>query len=176
MNEMDDRILAPRIRIMQIIAFALITGVVIFLGFACIQVFVQREGKPLGPPEGLPIITIAAIVMLFGGAIMSFVLPMVMTGAAMQRLSVGSVSKNPANDYNSLLSIKQTTLIVGMALLEGPAFMAGIAFLVEARQEALGLAGIAIVGLALKFPTQAKVRAWLCDSTNRLDQMRQETR
>lgn len=180
MSEMDDRVLAPRVRVMQIIAFALITGVVVFLGIACYQVFVQRQGEPAAPIEGLPMISLVAIAMLAGGVVASFVAPTLMTRAALQRIVAGTwqVSegidpKDQATDLAKLLAVKQTTLIVGMALLEGPAFMGCIAFFTEAQLFTLGIVAVAIVAMLLRFPTDVGVRSWLYEQTNQLQQIRQ---
>jgi hypothetical protein len=180
MSEIDDRILAPRVRVMQIIAFALVTGVLVFLGIACFQVFVQRQGQPQGQADALPILSLLAVAMLAGGAAVSFVVPKVMTRAAMQKIAAGIWQlpegidpKDLATDFAKLLSVKQTALIIGLAMLEGPAFLGCIAFLIEARPFTLGLVGVAIALMLFQFPTEGSVRAWLWNQTNQLEQTRQ---
>jgi hypothetical protein len=180
MSESDDRLLAPRVRIMQIIAFALITGVLVFLGFACFQVFVQRQGEPAAPIDGLPMISLVTVAVFAGGVVASFVVPTVMTRAALQRIAAGTRQvpqgtdpKDQATDLDKLLAVKQTALIVGMALLEGPAFMGCIAFFIEAQFFTLGIVAVAIVAMLLRFPTEGGVRNWLYEQTNQLQQIRQ---
>jgi hypothetical protein len=180
MSEIDDRVLAPRVRTMQIIAIALIAGVLVFLGIACNQVFVQRQGQPQGQADALPILSLLAVAMLAGGAAVSFVLPMVMTRAALQKIAAGTWQlpqgidpKDLATDVAKLLTVKQTTLIFSLAMLEGPAFLGCIAFLIEARPFTLGLVGVAIAMMLFKFPTEGGIRAWLWNQTNQLEQARQ---
>jgi hypothetical protein len=180
MSEMDDRVLAPRVRIMQIIACALITGVVVFLGFACYQVFVQRQGQPMAPIDGLPMISVVAVAMVAAGVVASFVAPTVMTRGALQKIAAGTFQipqridpKDMATDFAKLLAVKQTTLIVGLALLEGPAFMGCIAFFLEAQALTLLIVAVPIVAMLLRFPTEGGVRNWLYEQTNQLQQLRQ---
>jgi hypothetical protein len=178
MSELDDRVLAPRVRAMQIMAFALITGVVVFLGIACYQVLAQ--GAPATPRDGLPMVSLVAGVVFAGGIMASFAAPTLMTRAALQRIASstwqvprGTDPKDAATDFAKLLAVKQTTLIVSMALLEGPAFLGCLAFFVEGQFFMLGIVTVAIVAMLLKFPTEGSVRSWLYEQTNQLQHIRQ---
>ena len=52
-------------------------------------------------------------------------------------------------------------MIVGLALLEGSAFMALLAYLLEGQTWVLGLAAGVLALMAVRFPTRASVLAWL---------------
>jgi hypothetical protein len=65
-------------------------------------------------------------------------------------------------------------MIVGLALLEGTAFLGILAYLIEAQPLALGVTGIAILCMLLKFPTRSRVQAWLERQTEQLTELRQK--
>jgi hypothetical protein len=66
----------------------------------------------------------------------------------------------------------QTTAIVGLAPLEVAAFLGVVAFLLEGQPVALGVPGLAIVLMLIKFPTRGQVQAWLDRQRERLEAMR----
>ena len=57
----DDPLIAKRVRTMQIINFALINGVVVFLAIACYMVYVERQGEGLWPLDALPTLTMSRL-------------------------------------------------------------------------------------------------------------------
>src|SRR5438874_2142184 len=146
---MDDQSFAKRVRTMQIINFALVMGVVTFLGFACFIVYGQRGGQGNAPPDALPMITFIALAMFVPATAISFVLPGIMIPFAMKKIAAGTWQVPPGQDANEyegdapkLLAARQQALIISLAILEGNAFLACIAFFVEARIYALALTGV----------------------------------
>jgi hypothetical protein len=67
----------------------------------------------------------------------------------------------PAGDTGSLAQLYQTQLIVGAAMLEGAAFFAGIAFMLERNPIAAAVALVLLAVLAARFPTRDRVAGWL---------------
>ena len=63
MHETDagDEITSARVRTAQIVAAALLSGVLIFAGIAVF--LVQQRGKGLSPPTGMPVISYAAVAL-----------------------------------------------------------------------------------------------------------------
>jgi hypothetical protein len=120
--------------------------------------------------------------MLVSCVPLAFVLPDVLTRAALRKVATGTLPipprANPA-DYRSvpgqLLGVYQTSLIVGLALLEGTAFMGSIAFLLEAVPLAAGVTGLALLMMLLKFPTRRGVHDWLERQADRLAEIRQQS-
>jgi hypothetical protein len=51
--------------------------------------------------------------------------------------------------------------IIGLALLEGAAFFADVAYMQEGQPLALGVAGAAVMLILLRFPTESRLRGWL---------------
>ena len=172
MSEIDDRVLAPCVRTMQIIAFALITGVVVFLGIACFQVFIQRDGQPIRQGNELPMLSLMALAMLIGMGTASILVPFAMTRSALQRFGAAPRPKDQESEVITLLNIKQTSMIVSMALLQGAAFFGCIALMIEARPFTLSIVGTAIVSMVIGFPTLGRVRTWVSNQLTQLDRTR----
>jgi hypothetical protein len=179
MSEIDAQALARRVRTMQIICFALIAGVVVFQGVACYVVFVERGGAPTGPADALPTISMVAFAMFVPAVIISYVLPPVMTNltiaqiaAGVWQLPEGADPKDYEGDEPKLLAARQTAMVISLALLEGVAFLACVAFFIEARLYALALVDVLVVLMLMRFPTEGSVRNWLTQAVERVHSLR----
>ena len=64
-------------------------------------------------------------------------------------------------DTLKLLSVRQTTMIVRLALLEGAGFFCAIAYFLEGSVYALIGVGVILAIMIAVFPTEAGVRAWM---------------
>lgn len=170
-DEPDDRVPPGRLRTMQIIAGALVLGLAVFLGIVVFLVQVQNQGRPLGQAQGAPVMSILALGMLAVLAVMSVVLPDVMMRQYVRGTARGHFP-SPQSDADWLLGLRQTTLILSLALLEGPAFFCCIAYLLEGRFYTLGGALLAILLMGSRFPTEAGLRAWLRRQLDALDAQR----
>src|SRR6516165_8837437 len=167
MNELDDSAVAQRVRVMQVVAAALLMGVVALLGIAFYRVYGRPDEEAAPVPE-TPVLTIVAFVLLAACAGPSLLLPRLQTRKALQQIAAGtwqppakSDPKAFEGDTAKLLAIRQTVMIVSFALLEGPAFLACIAFLIEARPYVFAVVALAVAGMLRRFPTEGGVRAWL---------------
>jgi hypothetical protein len=164
-----DRDVTPgRLRVMQLLAFALLLGLVIFLGISLFIVLVTNNGQGLAPPQDLPLVSLVAGMMLVVCAPLSFVLPRIMTQAAERRIAAGTWQVPPGIDpgpYRTtgsmLVLLCQSTMLVGLAQLEGAAFTGCMAYLLEGRAAVLAVPGVAILLMLGRFPTEGRVRAWL---------------
>jgi hypothetical protein len=175
----EDSPIRPRVRTMQSIALALLMGVITLLGVAVFVVRVQTQGRGMSPKD-TPIVSLAALVMLLTDVPLSFVVPSAITRNALRQIAAGTWQPTPQaatafpTDTAKLLAVRQTAMIVGMALLEGAGFLGGIAYLQEASLLALGVAFVAILFLALNFPTEGRVRFWLDQQLDALSNLRQQ--
>jgi hypothetical protein len=179
MNELDDRAVAQRVRVMQIIATALPLGVVGFLGFACFQIYARQDDAAAPAAAETPILTMVAFAMLAVCAGLSLLAPSLQTQKALRQIAEGtwqtpaeSDPKDYEGDTAKLLATRQVAMIIGFALLEAPAFLGCIAFLLEARLYVLAVVALALAGMLLRFPTEGRVRAWLWQQQERLNRMR----
>jgi hypothetical protein len=180
MSEPEGVIPPERLRVMQIVAGALVAGVLIFLAVVLFLVHVQRNGQGMGRPQELPIITLVALVMLASNAPLSFVLPRAQARMALRQIAAGTWQAPPqgtadqfATTTGRLLAVRQTTLIVSLALLEGAAFLGTIAYLLEANPLALVVVLLAVLLMLWQFPTEGRVQGWLDRQQEQLAAFRQ---
>jgi hypothetical protein len=175
-----DELTPWRLFTMQIIAGALVTGVLVFVAIDLYLVLVQNRGGGLNPPQPVPLLSWMALGMLAVTVPVSFLLPRFLTRSALQRIASGTWQLGPnvpipATDAGKLLAVRQTTLILGLAPLEGAAFFGCIAYLMEASVLALSAVLVALLLMLWQFPTESNVRAWLAEQTEQLAQVRRET-
>ena len=78
-----------------------------------------------------------------------------------------------ATDGGKLLAVFQTRSIIAGALLEGPAFLAGVAYMTERQAAALGIVACAVLLMLITFPTHGRVQAWLEKQQQSIDTTRQ---
>ena len=171
-----EEILPPgRLPTMQIIATALLFGVLTFLGIVLYIVHLQHDGHGVAPPRDLPILSIMAVAMLVINGVLAFLIPGSLLRSGLAKIAatagpipLGATGKAVANTANQLLNVWQTTLIVGMALLEGTAFFACIAYLLEAQIYTLAVLGVALGLMLSKFPTQGRLAGWVKEQLDEL--------
>ena len=184
----DSDALVPFIRVCQIIVGALVMGVVTFL--VIVVVFLPRfdgggpdaaqagraDAPQAAPATELPIITDVALALGASVLVLSFVIPQVAVTQARGQIAKGTAPK-PAKaaeeDTASLLPVYQTRLIIGSALLEGGAFFATIAYMLERKPMALAAAGVLLGVLLTRLPTALRLRGWLDRQTEILLEERQ---
>ena len=141
-----------RLRTMQIIAGSLLVGVTAFLGIVLYIVLVQNHGHGAAPPPDVPMISWMAVAMLSITAPLAFIIPRILTRSALRRIVAGTWQMPGgvppavyATEGDKLMAVRQTTLIVGLALLEGPAFFGCLAYLLEGQPLALGVVAVPVV-------------------------------
>ena len=181
MSSPNDTLPRRHLQAMQIIASALLLGVVVFLAIALLIVWVRTNDHALARAGDLPLVSIMAVVLLAMEAPLAFIIPALVTRTAVRRIASGTWQLPPAadaaafsSDASKLLAVRQTTMIVGLALLEGAAFFGCIAYLVEARPFALGVVLVAVLLMLVNFPTEGRVRAWLQRQADQLAELRQQ--
>jgi hypothetical protein len=182
MSQPDDSIPIGIVRTGQIITAALILGVVIF------TLVVLFAIPPAAPPPGpapnqtLPVLSLMAGMAFIACVPLSFIVPRFATRSALTKIAAGTWqpprSDDPrlnheqfASTTGKLLAVWQSSLILGLAMLEGCAFWALTAFMIEAQPAVLVVAGIAIALMLVRFPTMSRVDAWLEDQARMLAEM-----
>ena len=153
-----------QLRVMQIIAVALMMGVLMFLGV----VLVMTQGDVFGMQQpGL--ITIIAAGFAFIMIVNHFVIPSIIANAQLKRLAGGGTSDAEKEQrIASLASVYQVQLIVGLALLEGAAFFNLIALMIGKSAASIAVVVVLLSLMLLKFPTRTKVTWWIQDRISEL--------
>jgi hypothetical protein len=177
MNDVEGVILPARLRTMQIVASALMAGVLMFMAFALVKVLVLDAGRLA---VDTPLMSFLALGFFAMTAPISFVMPRVITQAALRQLLAGDWQAPQGADPRAyptvtakLLAIYQASMIIGLGMLEGCAFFALIAYIVEGQHWVLGVAAAAIALMGCRFPTEPRVRAWLDQQADELAALRQ---
>jgi hypothetical protein len=165
MNLPEDQF-SRRVWTMQIIAATLIGGVVILAAVALYLVDTNGPMAPVPAPDTWPILSVVALVMLATCVPLSIFIPNMVLRGMVQRIaaakSIGGGQPGPfASDENSLLGVRQMTMIISFALLEGAGTMAGIAYMLEAQSFALTTVVVTVLFMLFQFPTQRRIREWL---------------
>ncbi len=167
MNESDSLVPRSRLLTMQIIAAALLLGVLIFLGIVLYLVFGQGQGQAMGDGD-LPVVSLIAVLLLMTNAPLSYVVPRLQAQAALKQIAAGTWKAPPGadaadfgSDAGKLLAVRQTSMIIGLALLEGVAFLGCIAFMLEGQVFALAVVGVAYLLMLTQFPTEGRISAWI---------------
>lgn len=169
---------AGMLRSTQLIAVAMVFGVVSFLGVA---MFVK--GLPNAPATMKTYVLLGCTLPMLG---VRFVLPDMVATAARRRIAEGTWQPPRTEDGNpaqALELIEQTgdagrlaysfltRTILCTAPLEASAMLAVFAFLLEASLVALVAALVWIVVLAAQIPTESRLQHWL---ENQLELLRRE--
>lgn len=145
--------LEKQLRTMPIIAQALITGVI---GFLAVAWFIKSDPDP---DAGTPMMTYMAagfaLINLSVRAVMMGVIPKEQIKLQRQYITDSEEGRK------RLAVIYQTRMIIGMALLEGSAFFAIIAWISESNDLALGVIGFILVVMIMSFPFKQRVLDWI---------------
>jgi hypothetical protein len=165
---------------MQIIASALLMGVVTFLGVVLYLVLVQHQGHGMGAAGQQPILSFVSTGFLVVMAPLSFILPTLVDRNGVQRIARGDWrppprGPAPTTESGKLLAVLQSSQIIGMALLEGASFFGCIAYMLEGRILAVAVVLIGLVLLVSRFPTEGRVRSWLTEQSDQLVRLRQQS-
>jgi hypothetical protein len=181
MSDPEDVLPKQNLVVMQILAGALLSGVAIFLAIVLIIVHGRNNGAGLAPPGDLPIISIVAVLFFVLQGPLAFIVPGIMTGNGLRKIASGKwqspTESNPsgfATDSSKLLALRQSTLIVRLALLESAAFFGCVAFLLEGQLFVLSAVFVALFLMLASFPTYYRIRYWLQLQTDQLTQLRQQ--
>lgn len=179
MHDSPPQVPAGQLRTMQIINFALVMGVVSFLAFALFQRLGNPQPAANADFDFLPWIAIGMLAM---GAIAGPIIGMTIEKANLVKLAAGTwqpPEDSPAEHYASteakLLAGRQTGLIIRLALVEGPAFLAVLTYFTSGSLLGLATALVALLLLIAPFPTQGRTERWLERQQQRLTEMQQLT-
>jgi hypothetical protein len=157
------------IRNLQIIIGSLVGGAGTFLLIAAAKSIFFDEPADRGE-IGL------MVYMAFGLALLALVtravVPHMVTLAGRRHLarrtsSSGLVDISTSDDArrvpmaDALLNLYVTRTIIGAAIIEAAAFFALVVSVIEAEPICVVLGGVMIVGIALHFPTRARVMQWI---------------
>ncbi len=174
MNDADEMVIPQQLRLMQIIAAALLTGCIVFLAI-CLYLVSNNQGQGMAGARDRFAVSLMAALMLAACAPLAFILPRFIMLAHLRRIAAGTWQaprgakpEQFATFPAKLMAVGLTTMLIGLAMLEGPVFLGCIAYLLEGQALALAVVGVGIFLMLVKFPTKNRVRDWLVRQTDRL--------
>lgn len=158
--------LGPRLLTMRIIHGALCLGVLIFLGIALYHRL--QGGMHSSPPlltylaAGWAVVTLGVVGIVSG----------VIDKSWRRQMAQGKWPREtppPSDPYIRWVLLYQTRLIIRMGFLEGAAFLAVIAYLIEGQALSLGLAGGLLLVMFILFPTRVGIDSWVETQRSRME-------
>lgn len=172
----DDLVPRERVLTMQIICAALMMGVLSLMGVSLFLVMNRNQPPAAGR---VPMVSYIAGGMLFMNTCLALLIPNFMARAAVTRLvampSTGNVAEDRRVWVSHLLGIRQSALIVAWALFESVGMTAGVGFMIEAFYPVLGVAVAALALIAVLFPTQSSLDAWMRRHLSLIEESRQRS-
>jgi hypothetical protein len=145
------------VRTMQIIAFALMMGVVVF----GLIVMFQTGGRLNGEPGMLTWIAAG-----FAGLMIvnHLAIPSIIAGATWKKLVADGIRQKPEPEQaQAAMGVYQAQMIVAFAVLEGAAFFNLVVVMLERTMICLGIVIALLVLILIRFPTTTKVTWWIQD-------------
>lgn len=172
LNEDQEVFLRKSLLTMQIIAGALINGVVVFFVIAVFVLSPQVNNDP-------PLIAYIALGVGCLAVVMSFAIPNLIMASTKKSLIKGKPINLPDNYQGAtnvgflgpLVGMYQTKLIISMAILEGAAFFNLIAYIIEGQRMSLIMTGLLVAIMATKFATRGGLENWLADEAKSIDEL-----
>jgi hypothetical protein len=170
---------AARLRVLQIMTLGLFMGCAFF---GAIVLMMQPQGQ-----ANFELLVYLAAGFLVVQILLAAVLPMFTLPGQLRRIARGDWKTPPVgmgrpgafepgvwfgSDAGKLLAVYQGQQILRMALIEGGAFVNGIAALVVGSQLSLTLLGVGAGLILLQFPTAGRVTRWLETQLEELDRLR----
>lgn len=169
------------LRIMQIIAGALVAGVLSFATVASIVVFGQAPAaQPGGQPpaaaqngsEVVMYLAMAFAAVAAVAAVMSFVVSNLVSAAGVKgvaKMAQDGTATGPKELFGRLLAVAQTKMIIALALIEGAAFFNLIAFIITKSLIPPAVVGALLLVMAIHFPTKGKLASWFEEQKQALE-------
>jgi hypothetical protein len=140
------------VRTPQIVAFALIMGVIVF-GVVAVVV-------GMGKPPGESVLGYVAVVFTVTTLIARSIVPAAQVKAVRTELLASGAADESARVV-SLLGAHQAKMIIEYALVEGTCFFVLIAYMTEGATWLLGLAGLLLAFMVLTFPTRTRIENFI---------------
>jgi hypothetical protein len=160
---LDNPIYTQRLLMLQIIAGALIFGV---LAFLVLVVFIVQNDAA-NQPEAAVVSLLALGALPLSVALWTFI-PGLVSRKGVEQIADGTWRPGPdaaagsfPDDTSKLWAVYQTRIIIASALLEGAAFIGCTAYLVEHQIFVLAVPVIVLALMVATFPTRGRVGSWV---------------
>jgi hypothetical protein len=148
---------AQQVRTLQIVAASLVGGVTMFL---LVAILLRGSTGPLFDPAR-PLtdpLTLVGLVVGLSALAAARVVPDLATTAAIGKIPT---TDSPESRRGQLVQAFATRTIIGLALIEGAAFLNLIVYFINGTWPNLALAVVLLLALAAGIPTVDRLDSWL---------------
>jgi hypothetical protein len=147
---------------MQIIAGALMVGVLSFGAYAVAAAF--------GKPPGEPLLAYIAVGFSAAAFIARMIVPPRVESELRKQAAESTKEIQDRDDrVLRLAGVFQTRMILEYALLEGPCFFCLVAYIISTEWWLLAIVGVLLAIMAVGFPTRSKLENWADDQLQLLE-------
>lgn len=181
MEDIGDLVNPKRLRTMQIIAGAILMGLLAFVAVSLYVILIANDGKAMVAVQGLALQSVMAVFMFVACFALAQVVPNVQTRTALKRVADGTWKMPAGGDRQEstsvpaqLMVVRQTGMIVGLALVEAPGFMGCLAYVLEGQEWVLAVPGLVALWMLATFPTRQRVQSWVERQVAALEEMRRQ--
>ncbi|MCP4784514.1 MAG: hypothetical protein GY903_07635 [Fuerstiella sp.] len=151
------------VRVLRIITFAMVAGVLVFMGITLFM----NQGAIDGTPKLMSWIGLG-----MGGLMVvnHLVVPNIVAGAALNGVNRETLRNADETERFSLIyPAFQTRHIVARAMLEAGAFMNLVLYMMTRYVGNLAAASVLVVLIAIRFPSVSTVEFWVQDRIRRIE-------
>jgi hypothetical protein len=167
----EDLTYRTRTRVIQIIAGAILAGLLMFIAIVAIMVMNDNQPGRANAFGDLPLLSLMGCGLLAVNLPLSVIVPSAMAKNGVRQLAART-GENPQTFTGELINVWQTSFIVSRALLEGAGFLGALAYMVEKHWLGLAVALAVALIMLVTFPTEGRIRAWVERQQAALDEMR----
>lgn len=151
------------VRVLKIITFAMVTGVLLFMGVA----LAMNEGAIDGEAK---IVSWVGLGMACLMTVNHLVVPNIVARAASNKVNAQEVrNADEADKFSLVFPAFQIRHIVACAMLEAAAFMNLVFYMLTAYVGNLAAASVLVVLIAIRFPSVSGVEFWVQDRTREIE-------
>jgi hypothetical protein len=149
----SSELVSQRLRTMQIVAAALIAAPLFLF---VVALLVRAQG--VGAQPAVPIVSYVGIAFALVEVLVFMIFPNRAAAAACRK---GPLQAAADSQDLFLCGVFQTRLVIGFALLEGAAFLQGIAYILEGQSFSLAIGLTLVLIMAFLLPTRSKLESWM---------------
>jgi hypothetical protein len=160
-QEDDDLLPSNRCRVPQTLAGALIAGSITINVVAAILVWSVNGGQGFVPNIGTPTTILAGVLLAVNLLLAAFVPNLVAKQLVGSLVASGRMPPDRPGRIAALFGALTAESTIRMALLEAPALLGALAFIMGANPWAIGLSASAVFFMILAFPQVGWMKRWM---------------
>jgi len=151
------------VRVLKIVTFALVSGVLVFMGVA----LVMNRGVIDGEPNIMSWVGLGMGGLMF---VNHLVVPNIVSRVALNNVNAEEVRHaDEEKKFSLIYPVFQTRHIIACALLEGAAFMNLAFYMMTEYVGNIAAAAVLVAMIAIRFPSVSAVEFWVQDRIREIE-------